>query len=223
LAETYELLGAILHLSSTQGEIHLYLGEWEAAKQTFQRGLALAEELGNPERQAGYRAGLALAARSQHDLIGATALLEEALLLISDRGYWHLRTRLLIWLAESLSLADRFSEAWPHLNIALETARLHGRVLLQLQAERLQAHLTAAGGNWPEAEVCFAQTVERATNLDLSLEIARTQAAWGQATLRFSPSPHQGYALLSQARQVFANHQAAAELNALKLQPEQAQ
>jgi DNA-binding SARP family transcriptional activator/predicted ATPase len=223
LAETYELLGALLHLSSTQGEIHLYLAEWEAARQTFQRGLALAEELGNPERQAGYRASLALAARGQHDLSGATTLLEEALLLISDRGYWHLRTRLLIWLAETLLLAERFAEAWPYLNAALETGRLHGWALLHLQAERLRACLLAAGSDWPAAEACFTQTVAQATKLDLPLEIARTQAAWGQATLRFSPSPHQGHALLSQARRVFADHQATAELNALELQYEHLQ
>jgi len=218
LAETYELLGALLHLASTQGEIHLYLAEWEAAGQTFQRGLALAEELGNPERQAGYRAGLALAARGQQDFSSAAALLEEALLLISGRGYWHLRTRLLIWLAETLVLADRFDEAGPHLTAALETGRLHGRALLHLQGDRLRACLLAARGNWPAADACFAQTMAQATNLDLPLEIARTQAAWGQAALRFAPSPDRGYALLSQAHQVFTAHEAVAELNALPLQ-----
>jgi hypothetical protein len=58
----------------------------------------------------------------------------------------------------------------------------------------------------------------QATNLDLPLEIARTQAAWGQAALRFAPSPDRGYALLSQAHQVFTAHEAVAELNALPLQ-----
>jgi tetratricopeptide (TPR) repeat protein len=220
LAETHELLGALLHLSSTQGEIHLYLAEWEAARQTFQRGLALAEELGNPERQAGYRAGLALAARGQHDLDSARILLEEALGLISGRGYWHLRTRLLIWLAETLLLAERTAEAWPHLNAALETAGPHGRALLHLQADRLRAGLLAAGGDWPAAEACFTQTVAQATLLDLPLEIARTQAAWGQAALRFAPaygpSIERSYALLSRAQQVFADHQAVAELNSLE-------
>jgi tetratricopeptide (TPR) repeat protein len=219
LAETYELLGALLHLASTQGEIHLYLGEWEAAGQTFQRGLALAEELGNSERQAGYWAGLALAARGQHDLTGAIRLLEEALLLISGRGYWHLRTRLLIWLAETLLLAERPAEAWPHLNAALETAQLHGRALLQLQAERLRGGLLAAGSDWPEAEACFSQTLAQATKLDLPLEIARTEAAWGQALLRFVPTSQQGRALLARAGQVLADHQAVAELALLKSLP----
>lgn len=218
LAETYELLGALLHLASTQGEIHLYLAEWEAAGQTFQRGLALAEELGNPERQAGYRAGLALAARGQHDLSSAVALLEEALLLISGRGYWHLRTRLLIWLAETLMLSERFDAARPHLTAALETARRHGRALLHLQGDRLRAHLLAATGDWPAADAGFAQTMAQATQLDLPLEIARTQAVWGQATIRFAPSPNQGYTRLSQAHRVFTEHEAVAELNALPLQ-----
>jgi len=215
LAETYELLGAVLHLSSTQGEIHLYLAEWDAARQAFQAGLALAEELGNLERQAGYRAGLALAARGQHDLSGATTLLEEALLLISGHGYWHLRARLLIWLAETLLVAGRIPEAWPHLDAALETVRRHGRALLQLQAERLRATLQAADGDWPAADASFRHTLAQATSLDLPLEIARTQAAWGQAIVGFVPSPQQGHALLSRAQRVFADHQAVADLNAL--------
>jgi len=217
LAETHELLGAVLHLSSTQGEIHLYLAEWDAARQAFQAGLALAEELGNLERQAGYRAGLALAARGQHDLIGATTLLEEALLLISGRGYWHLRARLLIWLAETLLQAERVGEAWPHLGAALETVRLHGRALLDVQAERLRGCMLAADGNWPAAKASFTQTLAQAADLDLPLEIARTQAAWGQAIVRFAPEPHQGYVLLGQAQQVFAHHQAIADLNAIGL------
>ena len=217
LAETYELLGALLHLASTQGEIHLYLAEWDAAGQTFHRGLALAEELGNPERQAGYRAGLALAARGQGDLSRAVALLEEALLLISGRGYWHLRARLLLWLAETLLLAERAAEAWPLLNAALETARQHGRVLLHLQAERLRAYLLAAGSDWFAAEAGFRQAMAQAVTLDLPLEIARTQAAWGQAMLRFAPAPFQGRSLLVAARQVFAEHQAAAELAPLEM------
>jgi tetratricopeptide (TPR) repeat protein len=217
LAETYELLGALLHLSSTQAEIHLYLAEWDAARQTFQTGMALAEELDNIERQAGYRGGLALAARGQADLIGATCLLEEALMLISGRGYWHLRTRLLIWLAETLLQAGRTAQARPHLNAALETAQLHGRALLHLHAERLHARLLAADGAWPAAEACFGQALAQAANLDLPIEIARTRAAWGQAIVRFGPAPQPGYALLSQAEATFADYQAAAELEALKV------
>jgi tetratricopeptide (TPR) repeat protein len=217
LAETHELFGALLHLTSTQGEIHLYLGEWPAAEQTFQRGLALAEELGNPERQAGYRAGLALAVRGQGDLGRAVALLEEALLLINGRGYWHLRTRLLIWLAETLLRAGRVAEAWPHLQAALEMAQRHGRALLQLQGERLRGCLLAAEGNWPEAEACFHQTLAQAAGLDLPLEVARTQAAWGQAALRYGPAPQQGHSLLGQAHPVLVEHQATAELEALSL------
>jgi DNA-binding SARP family transcriptional activator len=215
LAETYELLGALLHLSSTQGEIHLYLAEWAAASESFQRGLALAEELGNLERQAGYRANLALVARGQHDLESATALLEEALALLTDRGYWHLRTRILLWLAETLLLRGRVAEAGSHLNVALGIARAHGRVLLLLQGERLRARLLAAGNDWHAANALFAQTLERATGLGLSLEIALIQAAWGETALLYSPSPDTGHMLLAEACQAFKTHGARAELQAL--------
>lgn len=217
LAESYELLGALLHLYSTQGEIYLYLAQWPAAAESFQSGLTLAETLSNPERQAGYRAGLALVARGQQELSRAIALLEEALLLISGRGYWHLRTRLLIWLAETHLQGGEVAAAWPRLNTALEMTQRHGRVLLQLQAQRLRACLLAAGGDWPAAEACFEQTLAQATHLDLPLEIARTQAAWGQAALRFSASSPPGHSLLGQAHQIFRANQAQAELEALHL------
>ena len=141
LAETHQMFGALLHLASTRGEILLYREEWAEAWTAFQHGLALAEELGNLERQAGFRAGLALAARGQGRLDEAIRLLEEALLLISERGYWHLRTRLQLWLAETLLLTGRRDEAEVHLNAALKTAREQGRAHLLAQGERLRASL----------------------------------------------------------------------------------
>lgn len=141
LAETHQMFGALLHLASTRGEILLYREEWAEAWTAFQHGLALAEELGNLERQAGFRAGLALATRGQGRPDEAIQLLEEALLLISEHGYWHLRTRLQLWLAETLLLAGQRRDAEVHLNAALNTAREHGRALLLAQAERLRASL----------------------------------------------------------------------------------
>jgi len=216
LAESYEMFGALLHLSSTQGELSLYLGEWDVASEAFQRGLALAEELGNLERQAGYRAGLALVARGRGDLEGATALLEEALMLITERGFWHLRTRILLWLAETLLLRGHLHETEHHLSTALTTAHTQGRMLLLLHGERLQARLLAARGEWPSAQARFAETLEQAAHLDLPLEVARTQAAWGEASLLSTPSSPTGGALLAQARNMLTAHQAQAELKAIK-------
>jgi tetratricopeptide (TPR) repeat protein len=141
LAETHQMFGALLHLASTRGEILLYREEWAEAWTAFQNGLALAEELGNLERQAGFRAGLALAARGQRRLAQAIQLLEEALMLISERGYWHLRTRLQLWLAETFLLQGRHGEAEAYLNAALKTAREHGRAQLLAWAEHLRASL----------------------------------------------------------------------------------
>jgi DNA-binding SARP family transcriptional activator len=217
LAETYEMFSALLHLSSTQGEIHLYLGEWATASEAFRQGLTLAEELGNLERQAGHRAGLALAARGQHNLEASTALLEEALTIISGRGYWHLWTRIQLWLAETLLLRGRLVEAEPHLNAALEIAQGHGRTLLLMQGERLHARLLATHNAWHDSNTLFAKTLECASNLNLRLEIARTQAAWGESLLRHSPDHHNGHALLAEARKLFANYNARAELQAIAL------
>lgn len=132
LAESHEMFGALLHLYSTRGEIPLYLGEWVEAAEAFQHGLSLAEDLGNLERQAGYRAGLALVGRGQDNFEEATALLEEALALITERGFWHLRTRIQLWLAEILLSREHLNEAELHLHTAMTTAQMQGRVLLYL-------------------------------------------------------------------------------------------
>jgi tetratricopeptide (TPR) repeat protein len=193
----------------------LYQAEWLAATEMFQRGLSLAEELNHVERQAGYRAGLALAARSQNELERAITLLEEGLALIAGQGYWHLRARLQIWLAEILLQCERAPEAWSYLESALTIAREHGRALLLIQAERLRAQLLAAKGDWLSADALFAEVLHRTEDLGLAMEAARTRAAWGEAALRYSPTPDQGYPLLANARAVFAAHNARADLEAL--------
>ncbi|HEV2579373.1 MAG TPA: AAA family ATPase [Ktedonobacteraceae bacterium] len=217
LAERHELFGALMHLSSTQGELHLYLGEWRAAEEAFQNSLALAEELRNLERQAGNRAGLALAARGQGDIESTLKLLEEALQLITERGFWHLRTRIQLWLAETLlpdSQAHRTEQAAHYLEAALATARTHARQLLLLQGERLQARLLATREEGPAAQALFAQALDRATDLHLPLETARTKAAWGQSLLRYAP--REGQRLLSEARQELAAHGAQADLHTIE-------
>ncbi|WP_322480367.1 AAA family ATPase [Thermogemmatispora sp.] len=214
IAETYELLGALLHLSSTQGELHLYLGEWRAAKEIFSQGLDLAEELGNLERQAGYRAGLALCARSEGRLEEATALLEEALALIDEHGYHHLRTRLQLWLAEIWLLRAQPSAAAPYLESALGTAQRQHRRLLAMRAAALWAWYLAESGAWEEAERRFSEVEKQAEALGLPLERARvqllrSQAAWraGAAALR-----EQAVTLLQEAQRVLEQYQAHGEL-----------
>jgi tetratricopeptide (TPR) repeat protein len=194
----------------------MYLGEWAAAADSFQRGLALAEELGHLERQAGYRAGLALVARDhQGDLERAVTLLKEALALINGQGYEHLRTEIRLWLAETLLRLDHAAEARLHLESALVTARTHGRTLLTIQGERLRAQLLARSGDWRGANALFAETLNQASRSGLPLEVARTQAAWGRAALRYSPNPDEGRTLLAQARTTLTAHGARAELHTL--------
>jgi tetratricopeptide (TPR) repeat protein len=221
VAETYDLLAALLHLYSTRGEIYLYLGEWEAAEESFQHGLSLAEDLGSLERQAGYRGGLALAARGRGDSESAGRLLEEALALIDGQGYWHLRTRLQLWLAETLLEQARYTEAGQIIEMAITIAGEHHRTLLLVQGERLRARLLAATGDWNTAQALFVKTLEDASSLGLPLEIARVQAAWGlaarqQAAHSRSPIPEESAALLADARTTLSAHNALAELAALR-------
>jgi tetratricopeptide (TPR) repeat protein len=147
IAEAYDLLAALLHLYSTKGEIYLHLDQWNEAEESFHSGLALAEELGSLERQAGYRGGLALAARGKKDFDAARHLLEEALALIAEQGYWHLRTRLQLWLAETLFEQARYDEAGKLLDAAMQVARSQGRTLLVEQGERLRVQLRSVREN----------------------------------------------------------------------------
>jgi len=109
--------------------------------------LELAEELGSLERQAGYRGGLALAARGRNDFDTAKHLLEEALALIAEQGYWHLRTRLQLWLAETRFDQAHYDEAEKILEEAIEIARSQQRTLLVEQGERLSTKLLALKEN----------------------------------------------------------------------------
>jgi hypothetical protein len=88
-------------------------------------------------------------------------------------------------------------------------------VQLLIQAERLQAQLLAARGEWPRADAQLAEVLQRAEGLGLAIEVARTQAAWGAAALRYSPLPAQGHSLLAEARALFIKLQARADLEAM--------
>jgi DNA-binding SARP family transcriptional activator len=217
VAEANDLVTALLHLYSTQGEIHLYLAEWSQARESFQRGLALAEDLGSLERQAGYRGGLALAARGENNLTSALRLLEEGLALIAGQGYWHLRTRLQLWVAEISFEQGRIAEARQSLEAVLSIASAQQRGLLFIQAKRLRAGLVAAEGDWSAANALFAATLQRAAALDLPLEVAALKAAWGEAALRYSPAPEEGRPLIAEARTILLAHDARAALAALPI------
>jgi DNA-binding SARP family transcriptional activator len=220
LAETYEMLAVLSFLYSTQGEIHLYLAEWPAAAEAFQRGHALAEELGNLERQAGYRAGLALAARGQGDFATATSYLDEALALIGGQGYWHLQTRIQLWQVETQLMGGQAAaELLPPAAGAAAAADAHGHVLLLIQAERLRAILLSRARDWPAADVLFARALDRAAALDLPFEAARTQAAWAAVEMTRLPARPAVPALpaerLRQAQARLAEYDARGDLASL--------
>lgn len=217
VAEDNDLVTALLHLYSTQGEIHLYLAEWEEARESFQRGLALAEDLGSLERQAGYRGGLALAARGQNDPSSALRLLEEGLALIAGQGYWHLRARLQLWMAEISFEQGLNAQARQSLDEVLSIASAQQRGLLFVQAQRLHASLLAAGGDWQAANALFNDILPRAVALRLPLEVAALKAAWGEAALRYSSAPEEGPPLIAEARTILLAHDARAALAALPI------
>ncbi len=212
VAETHDLMTALLHLYSTDGEIHLYLAEWEKAQESFQHGLTIAEDLGSLERQAGYRGGLALAARGRNDFDTTVRLLKEALALIAGQGYWHLHTRLQLWLAGTMYQQEHYKEALLLVDAAINTALSHRRILLLIEGECLRAGLLTRAGDWPTAVALFTDAMESAASLGLPLEIARVQLAWGKAMLHQSETLEQGEELITAGRTVLADHSALADL-----------
>lgn len=215
VAEEHGLNSVLLHLLSTESEIQLYAGSWGAATASCQHGLALAEELGNLERQAGYHAGLARAAAGRGHHRAAIAGLERALDLIAGHGFWHLRTRMLLWLAES-ALASDLAAADASLDMALSLARGQRRQLLLLHAERLQALRLAAGGQPALAQARLIGLLERAAETGLSVEVARTRAALAQVLLQHTPASQAGLDMLDEAIRGLAAHGAHAERAALQ-------
>ena len=216
VAEQASIPAALLHLCSTEGEIALYLANWSAAEDAFQSGLVLAEELGSLERQAGYRAGLALVALGTGQIETAIRLFEDALALIEERGYRHLQARIHLWLTEALLLSGRGAEARTTLDAGLHIARTHHRDLLLLQGQRLQGQLLAAEGNWNEAAALFTQLLRRAQRYS-PLEAARTQAAWGMCIMRYGPLTERvaGRSHLLAARDQLVRSSALAEVAAI--------
>jgi DNA-binding SARP family transcriptional activator len=213
VAEQHALNSVLLHLLSTESEIQLYSGEWDAAEAACRHGLALAQAFQNLERQAGYQAGLALVAAGRGQPREAISQLEAALHLISGHTFWHLRTRLLLWLVEQTIVLDP-PAADRYLDTALGLARTQQRQLLLIQAERLQA-LRLAQTQPALAQAQLLALLERCTSYELPVEIARTRAALGQVILAQTPGSETGRALRDDASRQLERYGAYAELRTL--------
>lgn len=198
IAERHGLLSVLLHLFSTESEIHLYAGNWDAAEVASRQGLAIADHLGNLERQAGYQAKLALIMAKRGQFDAARTQLEAALQVIAKRTYWHLRIRLLLWLAE-LELDQESERIGAYLDTALALARSQRRRLLLLQAERLLA-LHLARHDTATAQGRLLELIDQAAALDLPIEIARTRMALARVMLQHTPFSESGRALFETAQ-----------------------
>src|SRR5260370_12340871 len=124
-----------------------------------------------------------------------------------------------VWLAETLLIRGRVSEAADLLDAALETALAHDRRLLLLQGERLHARLLAMRNDWQGANALFANTLKRASSLDFPLEIARTRAAWGESALLYGPGSHHAHTLLAAALNTLAACDDRAHLHTIPILP----
>jgi DNA-binding SARP family transcriptional activator len=214
LAERHSLSSVLLHLYSTETELQLYRGRWADAEAASCHGLALAERLGNYERQAGYRASLALAAAGQGRYHEAREQLERALGMLVGSTYWHLRTRILLWLAD-LALDHAPADVDAYLETAVTLARVQGRELMLLQAERLQARALALRDS-SAAQTWLVRQLDAVMLRNFGLEATRTRAALARVTIEHAPGSAAGLALFAQAQRELSSYGALAEAEALR-------
>jgi hypothetical protein len=76
----------------------------------------------------------------------------------------------------------------------------------------LQAAFISQSSDWSASRELFARSLDTASHLDLPLECARVQAAWGEAALRHSAGSAEGARLTAAARRTFSEHDARADL-----------
>jgi len=127
------------YLLSTRGEIQLAQGDIDAAEKNFNDGLALADRLSIPERQAGLLANLGRVAqrRGQHAL--AIHRLSTALARAEALNLKHLSAQIRVWLAPLLPV----DEARAHLAEARSMAESSGRKRLLEEIESASRRIGA--------------------------------------------------------------------------------
>lgn len=111
------------YLLSTLGEILLARGEIDGAEKNFNDGLALADRLSIPERQAGLMANLGLVAQRRGEHALAIHRLSTALARADALNLKHLSAQIRVWLAPLLPT----HEARAHLAEARSIADSSGR------------------------------------------------------------------------------------------------
>jgi predicted ATPase len=132
------LLTVFAYLLSTRGEIALAQDEFATAEQAFQRALAHAQRLNQPERVAGVTANLGLLAQAQGQNDLAIHRLSTALSQADAISSRFLAAQIRLWLASLLPAAA----ARPHLEEARATITAARYYRLLPQLERLEAKLT---------------------------------------------------------------------------------
>lgn len=116
--------GTLTHqgfLFSTSGEIALAQNDLDAAEAFFKEGLRVATELGVPERIVGNKANRARVSKARGDAHTARARLLEALAEADQLKAQHLATRIRIWVAPLLPVAEARKQLQLARQVALES------------------------------------------------------------------------------------------------------
>lgn len=114
IAESHRITPMLLFLYSTSAEIRLIEKKWNEAEADATNGMALAEQLGSPERRSGYFAHFAEVALGRGKYDEALAKMTTAVQLADEIGPNYAAARYHLRLAEMLTGGEQEAEARRH-------------------------------------------------------------------------------------------------------------
>jgi adenylate cyclase len=162
----------------TLGFIHYSRGDYQAARDAFERSLALHRSLGSSYQEGNtLAAGLALVANATGNPTQGLALAREALQRGEELGAQQLQLEALNASAEALLLLGQPHEAWQAAETAVRLARALGNRSDRAVALRLLGVAAAQLGE--PADQFFAWSERLADQVGNPFQRARTQAAYG--------------------------------------------
>jgi tetratricopeptide (TPR) repeat protein len=212
-----EQLGSSLErtrLNVNLGVMYTKMGRFDAARQHLETSRRLAVAFNLREYQVLSLSSLADIAIRRQDALHAAGLLQEAEGLVQTmEAEWQLPEIHRLW-GETKLLQGEAAAAFDHAQRAVEIAQRLGMALEEGTSQRVMGQARLACGEHELADQAFDRSLTLLDHTD-NYEAARTRLVWGRAQVE-AGRVEQGRALLAQARTVFEQLGAEAELRTVR-------
>jgi predicted ATPase/DNA-binding SARP family transcriptional activator len=182
-------------------------GDWETADRSTQDTIEIAQMMHDADLRARALWGRSICAGWQEDWKRAIARSLEALHTIEEGGELSLvYPYLLLQAAKAHFYAGQGEKAQHYLDRAMSFARQHHYRQVPAIGYRIQGRILQAQADFERAPACFEQSLAALTALSDTVELARTQEAYGLffQTRNRAGDQERGAALLQEARTTFA-------------------